>query len=584
MDMILRIDMSAPGGPTAKVEPLGEYAGLGGRAFTSTVVAREVDPLCHPLSKANKLVVAPGMLSGTSGTMTGRISVGCKSPLTGGIKESNAGGQAAQVMARLGYAAIIVEGRPASDELYKLYLNKDGFLISPAGELKLLGNYDTVDKLRQEYGDRAAYMTIGQAGEMKLAAASIACTDIELRPTRHCGRGGVGAVMGAKGLKAIIFDDAGMPMRSPKNPEKFRDATRAFTEGIRKHAVSGQGLPAFGTNVLTNVLNEAGAYPTRNFKTGQFEGASKICGEAQAELETKRGGLATHGCHRGCVIQCSGTFNDEKGQYVTKQPEYETVWSHGGNCGISDLDVIARLDRMDDDFGLDTIDTGVAIGVAMEAGVIAFGDGQGAIRLLQEVGKGSPLGRIIGSGAAVTGKVFGVERVPVVKNQALPAYDPRAVQGIGVTFATSPMGADHTSGYAIATNILKVGGFVDPLKPEGQIELSRNLQIATAAIDATGMCLFIAFPILDQPETFQAMLDMISAFNGVELSGDGVTALGKKILSTERDFNKRAGFTNQHDRLPRFFYEEPIAPHNVTFTVKDEDLDRVFDWEKEKVV
>jgi len=330
--------------------------------------------------------------------------------------------------------------------------------------------------------------------------------------------------------------------------------------------------------VLTNVLNEAGGYPTRNFKTGVFEGGSKISGEAQAELEIKRGGLATHGCHRGCVIQCSGVYNDKDGNYLTKQPEYETVWSHGGHCGIDDLDTIAQLDRMDDNIGVDTIEMGVTIGIAMDAGLIEFGDQAGAIRLMEEVAQGTPLGRVLGSGAGITGKVFGVERVPVVKNQALPAYDPRAIQGIGVTYATTTQGADHTAGYAIATNILKVGGDVDPLKTEGQIELSRNLQIATAAIDSTGMCLFIAFAILDQPETFQALLDMLGSFYGVTMTGDDVVALGKRVLSAERDFNTRAGFTKHDDRLPRFFYTEPIAPHNQAFLMKDEELDEVFNW------
>jgi aldehyde:ferredoxin oxidoreductase len=578
MDKFARIDMGAKGGPKVTVGDLGEYAGLGGRAMTSLVVAAEVHPLAHALGAENKLVISPGMLSGTTGSMTGRLSVGCKSPLTGTIKESNAGGQAAQVLARLGYAAVVLEGKPEGDDLYKILINKDGIQIIVDNSLKMLDNYPLVAKLRQEYGDKVAYMTIGSAGERKLLAASIACTDPELRPTRHCGRGGVGAVMGAKRVKAIILDDAGMKMRPAKDLDKFRDANRKFVEGLRKHPVTGEGLPAFGTNILTNVLNEAGGYPTNNFKTGQFEGGSKISGEAQAELEIKRGGSATHGCHRGCVIQCSGIYNDKDGKYVTKQPEYETVWSHGGHCGISDLDTIARLDYMDDNIGVDTIEMGVTIGIAMDAGLAEFGDNAAAIRLLEEVEKGTPLGRVLGSGAAITGKVFGVERVPVVKDQALPAYDPRAIQGIGVTYATTTQGADHTAGYAIATNILKVGGDVDPLKTEGQIELSRNLQIATAAIDSTGMCLFIAFAILDQPETFQALLDMLGSFYGVDMTGDDVVALGKKVLSAERDFNARAGFTKHHDRLPRFFYTEPIAPHNQTFMMKDEELDEVFNW------
>jgi aldehyde:ferredoxin oxidoreductase len=578
MDKIARIDMGAAGGPKVTVGDLGEYAGLGGRAMTSLVVAAEVHPLAHALGAENKLVISPGMLSGTTGSMTGRLSVGCKSPLTGTIKESNAGGQAAQVLARLGYAAVILEGKPEGDDLYKIVINKDGIQVIVDNSLKLMDNYPLVAKLREEYGDKVAYMTIGSAGERKLLAASIACTDPELRPTRHCGRGGVGAVMGAKRIKAIILDDAGMKMRPAKELEKFRDANRKFVEGLRKHPVTGEGLPAYGTNVLTNVLNEAGGYPTRNFKTGQFEGGTKLSGEALAELEIKRGGSATHGCHRGCVIQCSGIFNDKDGKYVTKQPEYETVWSHGGHCGIDDLDTVATLDYMDDNIGVDTIEMGVTIGIAMDAGLAEFGDDAAAIRLMEEVGKGTPLGRVLGCGATITGKVFGVERIPVVKDQALPAYDPRAVQGIGVTYATTTQGADHTAGYAIATNILKVGGDVDPLKTEGQIELSRNLQIATAAIDSTGMCLFIAFAIMDQPETFQALLDMLGSFYGITMTGDDVVALGKKVLSAERDFNTRAGFTKHHDRLPRFFYNETIEPHNQTFMMKDEELDEVFNW------
>jgi aldehyde:ferredoxin oxidoreductase len=510
--------------------------------------------------------------------MSGRISVGCKSPLTGGIKESNSGGQASQVLARLGYAAIVLEGKPKGDDLYKVVITKDGVKITADNTLKKLPNYDLIEKMKKEHGEKIACISIGPAGEMKLSAATVAFTDMELRPTRHAGRGGPGAVMGSKGVKVIVLDDTGMGMRTPKDPEKFREANKRFVEGLRKHPVTGQGLPAYGTNVLTNILNEVGGYPTYNFKQGRFDGASKISGETQAETETKRGGLATHGCHRGCVIQCSGVYNDKDGHYLTKQPEYETVWAHGGNCGISDLDKIAMMDFLDDNYGIDTIEMGATIAVAMEAGLAKFGDADAAIKMVHEVGKGTDLGRILGNGAAMTGKAFGVERVPVVKNQAMPAYDPRAVQGIGVTYATSPMGADHTAGYAVAQNVLKVGGDVNALKPEGQVELSRNLQIATAAIDSTGMCLFIAFAVLDQPDTFQALLDMLSTFYGINMTGDGVTDLGKKVLKMERDFNKAAGFTPQHDRLPSYFKTEKLAPHNVTFGVKDEDLDKVFNW------
>ncbi|MGD2096497.1 MAG: aldehyde ferredoxin oxidoreductase C-terminal domain-containing protein [Desulfobacterales bacterium] len=580
MDQILRINMGADGGPAVKTEPPGDYAGAGGRGLTSAIVSKEVPPLCHPLGEDNKLVIAPGLLSGSTAAMSGRLSVGCKSPLTGGIKEANAGGQPSQMLGRLGYAAIVLEGKPKADTMYKILINKDGVDIQEASDLCMLGNYDLVDRMKAEYGDKISCISIGPAGEMKLAGASVACTDMELRPTRHAGRGGVGAVMGAKGVKVIVIDDAGMKMRPPKDPEKFKEANKEWVAGLKKHPVSGEGLPAYGTNVLTNVINEAGAYPTKNFMWGRFDTCDKISGETQAALEEERGGkgAATHGCHRGCIIRCSGTFLNKDGQYLTKQPEYETVWAHGGNCGIDDIDAIAMLDRLDDDYGLDTIEMGATIAVAMEAGVAEFGDAEAAINLVKEVGKGTPLGRILGSGAAVTGKVFGVERVPVVKGQSMPAYDPRGVQGIGVTYATTTMGADHTAGYAVASNIMGVGGSVDPLKPEGQIELSRNLQIATAAVDATGMCLFVAFPVLDQPETFQALIDMINAFYGLSLTADDVTELGKSILKNEREFNLAAGLTAKDDRLPEYFKKEKLPPHDITFEVKDEELDQVFNW------
>lgn len=578
MDKILRIDMGAEGGPRISVSQVGEYAGLGGRALTSAIVSKEVPPLCHALGSDNKLVIAPGLLSGSVAANSGRLSVGCKSPLTGGIKESNAGGQASQVLARLGYAAIVLEGKPVEDNTYKIIINKDGARIEVDNSLKMLGNYATVEKLAKEYGEKPCFITIGPAGEMKLAAASIACTDMEGRPTRHAGRGGVGAVMGSKGVKALVIDDTGAGMRAPKDPEKFKEANKNWVAGLKKHPVTGEGLAAYGTNVLTNILNEAGGYPTHNFTWGRFEGHTKISGETQAALETERGGLATHGCHRGCVMRCSGVFMDKYGNYLTKQPEYETVWAHGGNCGIDDIDAIAMLDRLDDDYGLDTIEMGATIGVCMEAGLAKFGDAEAAINLIKQVGAGTDLGRILGSGAAITGKVFGVERVPVVKNQALPAYDPRAVHGIGVTYATSPMGADHTAGYAVGANILGIGGKVDPLSPEGQVELSRDLQIATAAVDSTGMCLFIAFAVLDQPETFQALIDMINAFYGLSLTADDVAELGKSVLRNEREFNIKAGFTSAHDRLPGFFYNDALPPHNIKFKVTDAELDRVFSF------
>ena len=573
MDTIYRVNMTEV---TVSQEPVGEeLAGLGGRGLTSTIIGAEVPPDCHPLGNENKLVFAPGLLSGTAAPCSGRLSVGTKSPLTGGIKEAHAGGTAAAVLARLGVAAIVVEGAATDGKLYTLKVSSSGTDLIPADDLKGLGNYDAVDRLTADHGEKATYISIGQAGEMKMTAASIGVTDMENRPTRHAGRGGVGAVMGAKGLKAIVVDDQGTERPEASDPDAFKAAARKFAQMLTNHPVTGETLPTYGTNALANVINEAGAYPTRNFSTGQFEGTEAISGEHQRDVIIERGGIAKHPCHPGCTITCSRVYMDKDGNYLTKGPEYETIWAQGANCGIDDLDAIAHMDRMCDDYGLDTIEMGVAIGVAMDGGVIPFGDAKGAMGLVKEAGEGTPLGRILGSGAAVTGQAFGVSRVPVVKRQGLPAYDPRAIKGIGVTYATTPMGADHTAGYAIAQNVLKVGGDVDPLKPDGQAELSKALQIATAALDSTGMCLFVAFCLLDEPEALQAIVDMLNAQYGLSLTTDDVTALGQQILKVERGFNTAAGFTSKDDRLPRFFETDPLAPHNVVFDVPHEELDSV---------
>ncbi len=576
MFKILRVNMTDLSVTTEEIPEL--YQGLGGRGLTSAIISNEVDPLCSPIGPNNKLVFAPGLLGGTNCANSGRISVGGKSPLTGTIKEANSGGQAGQYLAKLGVAAIIVEGMAEEGKLYKLFVGKDKYELSPADELKGLGNYATVDKLASQFGKKIGYVTIGQAGEWKMAAASVAFTDRELRPTRHAGRGGLGAVMGSKGLKAIIIDPEGGQIPPIKDLDAFKAAAKRFVDALQTHPVTKEGLPTYGTDILINVINEAGGLPTRNFSSGRFEGAEKVAGETLNKITVERKGNPTHGCMSGCVIRCSGIFVDENGQYVSKWPEYETVWAWGPNCGIDDLDAIARIDRACDDYGLDTIEMGNAIAVAMEAGVKQFGDAAGAEELLAEVGKGTPLGRILGAGAAVVGKTFGVRRVPVVKNQALPAYDPRAIKGIGVTYATTPMGADHTAGYAVATNIMKVGGDVDPLKPEGQVELSRNLQIATAVIDTAGLCLFVAFPVLDIPDAFNAVVDMVNAKYGLSLNADDVTALGQKVLKMERDFNARAGFTSADDRLPEFFKTEKLSPHNEVFDVSDEELDTLFNF------
>ncbi len=556
-------------------EPTDVYRALGGRALTSRLVMHEVPPGCHPLSSENKLVLAPGVLTGTGAPCSGRLSAGAKSPLTGTIKEANSGGMPAIHLSACGLQAIVIEGQPSAGRLYRLHVSPHEVRLEPADELAACGNYDTVARQRERYGDHVSCISIGPAGEMRLAAASIAATDIEGRPTRHCGRGGLGAVMGAKGLKVIVVDPQGGQRPRPIDSRLFKQGVERFNQALMKHPLTSEALPKFGTNALANVINAAGAFPTYNFRDGQFAGTEAISGERQHDIILDRGGQIAHACHRGCTIRCSRIYVDVNGQYVTKGPEYETVWAHGANCGIDDLDAIAQMDRLDDDLGLDTIETGATLAVAMEAGVLKFGDAAGVLQILHEVRQGTPLGRLVGSGAAALGKVYGMRRIPVVKGQAMPAYDPRAVQGMGVTYATSTMGADHTAGYAVAPNILGVGGRVDPLRPEGQTDVSRNLQIATAAIDTLGLCLFVAFAVLDDPTAMEGMCEMLGGYRGESVTADDLLAIGRHTLADEQRFNKSAGFTAADDRLPEFFRTEPLPPHNVTFGVSDEELDKV---------
>lgn len=553
-----------------------EWSGLGGRALTSAIVAKEVEPTCHPLGKRNKLVFAPGLLTGTNAPNSGRLSVGAKSPLTGGIKESNAGGSSAQKLAKLGIKALIIEGLPKEDKFYSLHIDKDGIKIQEEHDLLGKGNYEVIDRLSKKYGDEIGVMTIGQAGEYRMCSANISVKDPHGN-IRSAGRGGLGAVMSSKKIKYITLDDTGAPGVQLADPEKFKEAARVFGKALKDHPVTGQGLPTYGTNVLVNILNEAGGLPTRNFRMGRFEGAHKISGEAMYETIVNRKGKPTHNCHAGCVISCSQVYNDKEGKFVTAGFEYETIWGFGAVCYVDDLDIIAQADRICDDIGIDTIETAVAIATAMEAGVIPFGDGQGMLNLLREIEKGTPLGRIIGNGASFTGKAYGVTRVATVKDQALPAYDPRAVKGVGVTYATTPMGADHTAGYAVATNILKVGGNISPLEKAGNVELSRNLQIATAAIDSMGLCLFVAFAMLDNPDAFPAVVDLYNALAGKKWTVDDMIGLGKSVLKTERGFNLAAGFTDKDDQLPEFF-EEEVAPHNAVWDFSTQELQEVFNF------
>jgi len=569
----LRINMNDR---TIKTEKVPEqYMGLGGRGLTSIMINTEVPPKCDPLGPENKLIVAPGFLSGTPLVNTSRVSIGAKSPLTGTIKESNAGGTVAAALGRLGITAIILEGQAREGEISFLRIDEKGeAILVPAQEYKGMRTYRLVEKILETYGKKTSVLCIGPAGEHRLTAASIQSSDIDGRPCRAAGRGGLGAVMGAKGLKAIIVDQGGNSPDPIADPEAFKEAAKGVVKAIKADPMSGHVMPELGTAGLVAPVNSMGAFPSYNARKGVLDGWEKISGEAMAKLIQERGGKTTHmGCAQ-CIIHCSNEFVDKAGKYVTSSLEYETLWAMGGMTGIDDLDTIARLDYLCDDIGVDTMSTGVAVAVAMDAGYEKFGDREAAIRMVEEIAQGTGFGKILGNGPAAVGKHFNHSRVPVVKGQSIAAYDPRAMLGNGVTFATSPMGADHTAGNVVGAYLTRQ---LDPLKKEGQVETSRNLQIAMAAADCTGMC-FMGIVALTTPEGGATFLSAINAKFGTKLGPDDIPALGMRVLKAEREFNKKAGFTNQDDRLPRFFYEEPLPPHNTVFTISDEELDRTFDF------
>ena len=569
----IRINMGTKQISVEEVPPA--YMGLGGRGLTSIMINAEVPPRCDALGPENKLIFAPGVLSGTSLVNTSRLSVGAKSPLTGTIKESNAGGTVAAALGHLGITAVIFEGNAPEGELYNLRIDANGDAsLLPADEYRGMRTYALAEKLLGAYGEKTSVLCIGPAGEQKLSGASIQTTDVDGRPCRAAGRGGLGAVMGAKGLKAILVDQRGKNTDAIADPEGFKTAAKAFAQAVKNHPFSGQLMPALGTAGLVGPINSMGAFPSLNATNGVMEGWDKVSGEAMAQMIQERGGKTTHmGCSQ-CIVHCSNEFVDKAGQYVTSSLEYETIWATGGMTGIADLDIIAQLDRLCDDIGVDTMSTGVAIAVAMDAGYKSFGDAEAAIRMLEEIAEGTPFGKIIGNGPAAVGKHFNHHRVPVAKGQSIAAYDPRAMQGNAVTYATSPMGADHTAGNVVGEYM---SGALNPLETVGQVEASRNTQIAMAAVDCTGLCLLASFA-LTTPEGGEAFVKVMSAKFGVALGPDDVPAMGIRVLQAEREFNRKAGFTNEDDRLARFFYEEPLPPHNKVVMITDEMMDSTFDF------
>lgn len=573
MMKLLKVDMAAESVRSTEVPQ--KYVGLGGRGLTSLMINSDVPAKCDPLGPKNKLIIAPGYLSGTMLVNSSRLSIGAKSPLTGGIKESNVGGTVAADLAHLGITAIVIEGQASAGACFLLKIDANGNAeLLDGSNCKGLRTYELVKKLKETHGEKNSITCIGPAGELLLKAASIQTTDTDGRPCRAAGRGGLGAVMGSKGLKAFIVAKDGKTTDPLTDPDIFKESAKIYAKAVKDNDGTSE-LAELGSASLVAPINAVGAFPTRNAREGQFEGVEKITGETMAEVIKKRGGINAHmGCAQ-CIIRCSNEYVDKDGKYITSSLEYETIWSMGGMLGNSDLDSIAKLDFLCDDIGLDTISTGVAIAVAMDVGYKAFGDAQAAIEMVEEVAKGTGFGKIIGNGPAAVGKHFNHDRVPVVKKQSMAAYDPRAIQGMAVTYATTPMGGDHTAGWVVAENLEDFGGTLDRFSAKGQVEASRNSQIHMAAVDTMGICDFAQ-------SGFGAGLanvcKMIAAKSGKPFSKEDWNELGIRILKAEREFNRNAGFTSNDDRLPKMFYEEPLPPHNKVVVISDEEMDKTFDF------
>lgn len=565
---IYRIDIKNK--KVSKEEIKSTYRLLGGRSLTSRILLDELDPSCEPLGQKNKLVIAPGLLGGTSTPCSGRLSVGGKSPLTGGIKESNSGGTAAIKLAKLGIKAIIIEDMPEENEWYSIKIDFDKIEIITEKDVIGAGNYETAKYYQNKYGNKIAIISIGPAGENQYQAASISVTDMEGLPTRHCARGGLGALMGSKKLKAILIDDTGALGVKIKDNIKFKQIAK---EWIKTLISTKKVLTEYGTANLIEPMNALGCIPTNNFRYGAFKGASLINANKLQEIIKQRGGKQGIPCHPGCVIKCSKKFNDINGNYLTTGMEYETLALMGANCGIDDLDTIAQMNWFCDDIGLDTMEMGVTLGIIMESGLISFGNGKEALKLLQQTRQKTILGRLIAQGAALTGKVLGVRRIPVVKNQGIPGYDPRGAKGTGVTYITSSQGADHTAGNCLPGRIgfrPETNKILDTQKPEGQGDLSLDLQIMTAVCDFAGLCFFVG----PTKENMEITAELINAKYGTELDINNIIEMGKEVLRTEREFNKKAGFTSIDDQFPEFFYNEKLPPKNLEFDVPQEEVDK----------
>lgn len=541
----LRVNLSSGVITDEDIEQKILAAWIGGRGLGTWIVAREVPPRCNPLGVENKLVFSAGPLAGVRVPGTGRFSASARSPLTGTILDSNAGGTWGVRFKKCGYDALIIEGE--SPEPVYLEVVGGRAVLRDAGELWGADVIETNHKLKNKLGKDVSIACIGPAGENLVKFASIMNDG-----NRALGRGGLGAVMGAKRLKAIAVQ--GNKNVAVANEEKLDFMVYEASKWIKANPITSQGLPEFGTPVLVNLFNELGVFPARNFQVSQFPDVIKISGEAIAETIL----AGRKGCY-GCPVQCTRLIKTKLG--TIEGPEYESVWALGPECGVGDIEAIAEANHLCNRLGLDTISTGVTIGCAMELeekGLLKtglkFGDAAGLLRAIKQISKREGIGDPLAEGShRLAEKCGGGQYAMQVKGMELPAYDPRGLQGMGLGFATSNRGGCHLRAYMVGPEALGVPKMVDRFSTGGKAGLTITQQNINAAIDSLIVCRFINLAVSE--EYFARIL---SAVTGVDYQPQDLHLAGERIWNLERLYNLRAGLDSSFDSLPQRLLEEPI--------------------------
>lgn len=562
MRSFIDIDLSTRKSSKRKIE--GRAVAESGRYLITKMLLEEGVMSKDPLGPENPLILTAGPFAGTNFSNANRLSLGCKSPLTGGVKEANSGGTFAFAMGQLEIAGITF--RKASDDWVVIRIPREGEItFHDATPYLGKGVFDTAAMLHAEFGDKVSLGICGPVGEYQGLMAGISFSDTDNRPSRLAARGGVGAVMGAKKIKAVVIDKHKMP---PVLDRKKVMASIRMYGRLLGESPAVDALEKLGTAMVSDLTNTLGGLPTDNFSVGvsteKGAGPHKMGGEYIRELNMSRGGNPSHACMPGCLIKCSNVYMNKDGQEIVSPLEYETIGLLGTNCGLRDPDEVAMLNEIANDLGVDSIELGCMIGVLMEAGQAPFGDVDFMVGVLNELRDGSDKGRLYAQGTARVGEHFNVARVPVIKKQGISAYDPRVIEVTAVSMMVTAQGADHTTGNAPS--------FVSHDKSVKEVAVeSYRMQINSALADCFGLCIF-GRSVTDPNR--QLIADALNDAFGADVDAQWLIDIARETLRMEARFNAEAGFTEQEDELPEFFTSEPLPPTNAKSRLRAAEVNK----------